>query len=581
MNKLRNQLDNVLKDFDGQPSSAIKLKAQTIIIYEQLATLTPDNKSLLVAIALRPTSLVTPLTHHAFCCAVILSKFCGKFHYHSHYCNELISAALTMRVGLDLADQRLSSTIYQRKKLNVNQQKHYRLYPLHSANYLHKAKVVTKNAIYTILQHQELLDGSGYPKQLSAHHISHGGQLLALVNKLVELATPRHQRAPFGLNQSLSYLARRPQLYNQQLLTQLICCLTSPTVGLAMPLSADGIGLIEDVDIESGVNLLVQRFEEIDGQLQRVSTTTKHEYSNELTLQFFPSNVSDSEYYRNIEHSEVARTPDASQSVARLKPAPNLARLLEALDSFSPEQDIIAQHIESLPSLGNDLIESLSRQYPNRQFNNSFHALQMVGFVQSRPLLCILALRHQLSFYQFPALATLECKVDTALSAARHISEFTSDVLPHQLAMFALINVAPLYLDRRVHQTNLPERVDLDNINPLQAAGLFGLTANPKQAQLINTLAKLWESNNYTKQLLLRQNDLANTKSRFQHELVLGYQLALILTQHIYHDLSFEHPGVNAHLKAICRKLKISTKQLKQLIEQTLASAPRCPLGSF
>lgn len=578
MLKLRKQLDNLLKGFDGKPASAVKLKAQVIITCEQFATLSSDNKSLLVALALRPTDRISPLTHHSFCCAVILSKFSQQFHYHSHYSAELISAALTMRLGLDLQGQQLSNVVYQRQKLTQNQQKYYKDYPLHSAKYLHKARVISKNSVYATLQHQELLDGSGYPKQLKSHQISHSGQLLSLVNKFVELVTPRHQRAPFSISQSLSYLARRPHLYNERLLKQLTLCLTQSKLGMSVSLPRKSIGLIKSVNALDS-SMMLDCFEDVDGSLKAGEQTKKQLFDNSFIPKIAPKGISESKMFTLLEEHKLVRITDICHSIGRLKPTPTLAVLLDSLASLSPEQEVIAHQIGALPSLGEDLITSLMAQYPNRKFNSSFHALQMVGFSQSRPLLSILALRHQLAYYYFPALSALDMKVDTLLATARHISEYTPKVMPNQLAMFVLVNVSPLYFDQRVHGTTLPMKVDLNHVNPLQAAALMGLTASPKQAQIINTLGRLWENNRNTKQLILLENDLTKTENRFHHELVLGYQLALILTQHIYNNLSFEHHKVQAHLKVICRKLKISSKALEALCQQTLSTAPSSPLG--
>lgn len=577
MLKLRNQLNNVLSGFDGKSASTTKLKAQIVITCEQLNSLSPDNKSLLLALAIRPTTQVSPQTHHAFCAAVILSKLAQQFHFHSYYTSELISAALAMRIGLDTQGHQLSTAIYQRQKLNPAQQKHYWNYPLHSANYSYKSKLMHKNSIYAIMQHQELLDGSGYPKKLKFHQISHSGQLLSLLNKFVELITPRHQRAPFTISQSLSYLARRPQLYSAHCLEQLTQCLTQSRLGMIVNLPPQGIGLITSVNTLGG-SMLVQHFDEVEGAL-KISATSQRELPHEsITLQSCPTSIADATLFSLLEEHTVNRGSDACHSVGRLKPVPALASLFESLDNLYPEQDEIARNINALPALGDNLIASLASQYPGRRFNNSFHALQMAGFVQSRPLLAILALRQQLACYQFPALAILENQVDSLLFIARHISEYTTDVLPDQLAMFVLLNVAPLYFDQRIHQVSPNEKVALNDINPLHAAGLFGLTNNPKQTQIINTLARFWEGNKAIKQLLLKENDTLKGNNLFQAELMAGYQLSLILTQHIYRGVGFKDPSVNAHLKSVCRKLKISANALEELCQLMLTSAPRCPL---
>jgi len=578
MLKLRNQLENVFSSFDGSKTHAAKLKAQVVITGEKLSTLSSDNRGQLLALALRPSTNISPSTHHAFCCAVVLSKLSLQQRYHHHFFIELVSAALTMRLGLDINKQDLSNTIYQRKRLTPVQKKHYALYPLHSANYLNKASLVSNNAIYATMQHQELLDGSGYPNKLSGHRISQSGQLLSLINKFVELVTPRHQRAPFSLTQSLSYLARRPHLYSSTLLAQLTRCVTTPAIGMATSLSAASFGVIESLDHLNG-QVTVQRFDLIEGKYQQGSAPQELQCDSSVSLQVVPIEITDKKLYQLISEQELVTIADNSVSISRLKPASSLTDLLEALAVRSPEHEVIAQQISALPVLGDKLISALYRQYPGRQFNNSFHALQMVGFTQSRPLLSLLALRGQLNHFQFPALTTLEYKIDTLLSVIKQIGEFTREALPNQLMMFALLNLAPLYLDKRVHQTNLPAKIDIDKVQVLQGASLFGLNASPKQFQIINTLARLWEGDKSIRQILVLENDLSKTKDRLAHELVQSYQLALLITHQCFHGLELAHQGVEAQVASISRRLKISAKELDNLSHLTLETGAYCPLG--
>lgn len=579
MGKLMSQLDNVLNEFDGAPASAVKLKAQTLIICEQLATVSAQSKTVLVALAIRANQQVSPLTRHSFICGLLVSRFAQQFSFHTNYTNELVSAALNMRIGLELNKQQLSNVIYQRKKLNDSQRKHYNQYPLHSANYLHKAKVISSNAIFATLQHQELLDGSGYPKRLKGNAISHSGQLLSLVNKLVELITPRDKRAPFNLSQSLAYLARRPNLYNPDLVSQLAHCLTPPVPGLAINTDINQIGLIEAVDVLES-SLQVNCIDFINESWQCSGQRKTLSYNSALETFALPSGVPNTLLNDALHEQELLRIDDDCNSMARLKPSATLNQLLSSLSSPAPDQEAISHQINQLPTLGDSLINKLTQLYPNRQFNSSLHALQMLGFNQSRQLLSILALRQQLNHYQFPALALLESMVDTLLATATLVSEFTPNVTPNQLGMFVLLNIAPLYVDKRIH--HCPERitVDINQINPLQPAGLFGLTANIRHLKIMSSLAKFWETNAKTKQLLAHDSDLSTTQSPHHHELVYGFQLALMLTQRLYHGLSFEHPSVNVQLKATCRKLKISGGKLKALMQASLTSSANCPLTS-
>lgn len=578
MLKLRAQLDSVLAELAQNRQASHNLSALILIMCEHLVPLSSHSKSTLLALALRPDKKVSPLAHHMFCCAMVVLKFGEQHRYHSHLVKELLGAALTMRIGLDLNSQQLSQVIFQRKKLDKEQQRHYYAYPLHSANYLNKASIVDKNSIYAVLQHQELLNGKGYPKGLKAHQINANGKLLALINKFIELTTPRAQRSAFSLAQAFSYLARRSELYCATTLNQLIACFEQPSPGFAITLPNRGVGLIESSEHDEHIVKVIP-YHLVDDKLVQSGELQSVDVESITQLIICPMAISDAVLFGAIASVPVTMQPDHCNSSGRLKPPQSVIKLFDALDTPHLDNKLIAQRIASNPALGNALVRHLTKQHPQRQFNDSFHALKMAGFSQSRPLLAILALRAQLSEYHFGTLATLNIKVDSVLALCAKISDFTPHVLPNQLAMFSMLNVAPLYFNLNVQHTLLPERVVLTGLNPLDAASLFGLTASKKHGQLLNTLARFWESSNNTKRLLALECDLSKTDNRYHHELMMGYQLALLITHHIFHQISLDDPALKSYLNNIARKLKMSSKDLTSLVNYALEQAPQCELA--
>jgi len=580
ISKLRLQFQQVLNDIasGNQRGASQRFSAQIVIICEQLTTLSLANKSIALALALRSDNAISPLTHHCFCCALIISKIGHQQQFHLQYINDLVSAALTMRLGLDLNNQQLSDVIYRRQKLTTAQQKYYYSYPLHGASFLHKQQIISKNAIVLVTQHQELLDGSGYPKKRQAHQISPGGKLLAIVNKFVEQISPRENREPFSIAQSLSYLARQSQRYCPTFCQNLALATDQAAPGMFTQLTQHKFGLITSVDLSSQT-MTALTYTLVENSWLLTAPEKSRDMAPDTHYQVCPSNLSDQEFDACITEHQLEQRKDLSQSIGRLTPNIGLTKLLQALDSETPDKNDIADLISKLPDLGQRLLQHLSTQYPNRKFNHSFHALQMAGFSQVRPVLSMLALRHQLSHYQFPLLNTLDQKVDTLLAICHKISEFTPHVLPSQLAMFALLNVAPLYFDPRLHQLTAQSMIALKDVSPTQSASLFGLSSNNKQQQIIETLARLWQCGSNTQRIVTLANDLTKTNNRYHHEVVLGYQLAIMMCHQLYHQVPLEQQSVKTHLTTTARKLKMSADSLAQLQHFGLELAPFCELS--
>ena len=101
-------------------------------------------------------------------------------------------------------------------------------------------------------QHHELLDGSGYPKQLTGDKIDNKAQLVAVVNAYDNLCHPQDPskaRIPYS---ALSYLFKnRKEQYNSDYMALLIRLMGVYPPGSVVQLSNQQLGLVISVNTES------------------------------------------------------------------------------------------------------------------------------------------------------------------------------------------------------------------------------------------------------------------------------------------------------------------------------------------
>ncbi|WP_462325859.1 HD domain-containing phosphohydrolase [Desulfoplanes sp.] len=80
----------------------------------------------------------------------------------------------------------------------------------------------------TIIQCNEFLDGSGYPKGLVGEEISPLARMLCVLNTFCALIKPRSYRAALAPDQALAILKERPDLYDQDVVKALESLLPDP-----------------------------------------------------------------------------------------------------------------------------------------------------------------------------------------------------------------------------------------------------------------------------------------------------------------------------------------------------------------
>ncbi|NRA59648.1 MAG: hypothetical protein HRU25_01805 [Psychrobium sp.] len=564
-------------------SNAHKLKVQILVLFDWLWHLSPASLDTVIAMSLYQPNDISSLANQAFCRGAIAAKLSQQQLYHATSARSLISGAIVMDISLGLNSNPLAQHIFKRQPLTKEQLYFYRQHPLHSANYLHKLNVVDHNAVLGIIEHQELLDGSGFPKKLRQQSISPLGKILAVISKYVELTATRANRPAFSTHQALSYLAQRQSLYCALILRQLVTAVDKALPGMVTKIDKQKWGFIQAVEPDTQ-RLSLLLYHEDNGCLTMASQAKTVAIADVEHWQCAANIFSQQKLSALLKEQQIVQREDCSESNSRLKPPPTLTILLKELTLTAPDKDKIKRMLVTLPILEKTLIVCLSSLYPHSQFNDSFHAIKMIGNQQIGPLLSLLALQSQLEQYYFPARFELNQRVKCIVNISRHISQHTHEILPNQLAMFSLLNLAPLYFEGAIHQghkhkTNSEDNKSNEGIAPMHHAySLFGLASNAKQQKISLALAQRWQNQNSTLSSMALLHNENIEHQRDEQQMVAAYQLAVLICHHVFDQTELDDARLKIKLQQILRCLKMSNTHLEHLLQLAMSDQPMCEL---
>lgn len=136
--------------------------------------------------------------------------------------------------------------------LTEPEENYLKLHTRYSLDLANLAEDFPQAAKPILSQHHELLDGSGYPKQLTAGQIDDKAQLVAVVNAYDNLCHPQEPskaRIPYS---ALSYLFKnKKEQYNSDYMALLIRLMGVYPPGSVVQLSNQQLGLVISVNSES------------------------------------------------------------------------------------------------------------------------------------------------------------------------------------------------------------------------------------------------------------------------------------------------------------------------------------------
>lgn len=570
------QLDQRRQDFalalvNGRKQNPQTLTSHVIVLADWLWEIRSDSPALLIGATLLYNRRHPLSCNSAFATATLVSQYCRQQQWHPRAARSLICAALTMDLGLgSLAQQQFNN-----KVLTPEQQQQFQLHPKTTVRWLHQHGITDRLWLQTIADHHELLDGGGFPSHKANHQLATASRLLALVSRLIELLTPRKWRPAYSISQALRFLAGQPRRFDAQLLQSLAAFLLPYLPGNVVQLQ-DGQQMIlqqlgPDEDQLKGCPL----FKEQD-KLQISPPSTIH--IEDIVHQLPPQPLAGTEVITRLwQDTESTLCEHNDHSGEQLTPQPALLEFLDDIQQGTLSTSQLRQRWQQHQSLGRLLLNHLHSHYPGHQFQDSHHAVLMLGVQQAQPLLTRLALQQQLQTSYFPAQSQLTPKISGVLRFAALLTADNHQLLPAQATMFALLNLAPLYVEPALHNQLPPRQPALAGLPLNNAMSLMGLPQQSRHLKFSYQLARHWHQPKAILEgirLLSEGASATMDTPPMAQQLAASFQASLLLTHHCFHQRAINDPQIAPQLLETLKQLGITQSQLGHILEQFLQSHP-------
>ena len=205
----------------------------------------------IVSSVFRNTSAMTILTRikdkhsynwrHMINCAIFTAVFAKYLGYKEEAVQQLAMGALLH----DLGQAKLPQGIISRpSKLTSSEMDIIKRHVAQGLGLVKGEKGITPLILDMIVNHHERLDGSGYPRGITAEKLSRPARMMAIVDVYDALTADRpHQEGDEPIN-ALRYLLANKELFDAELVQHFIKCLGVHPVGTIVKLTNERLALV-------------------------------------------------------------------------------------------------------------------------------------------------------------------------------------------------------------------------------------------------------------------------------------------------------------------------------------------------
>jgi HD-GYP domain-containing protein (c-di-GMP phosphodiesterase class II) len=205
----------------------------------------------IVSSVFRNTSAMTILTRikdkhsynwrHMINCAIFTAVFAKYLGYKEEAVQQLAMGALLH----DLGQAKLPQGIISRpSKLTSSEMDIIKRHVAQGLGLVKGEKGITPLILDMIVNHHERLDGSGYPRGITAEKLSRPARMMAIVDVYDALTADRpHQEGDEPIN-ALRYLLANKELFDAELVQHFIKCLGVHPVGTIVKLTNERLSLV-------------------------------------------------------------------------------------------------------------------------------------------------------------------------------------------------------------------------------------------------------------------------------------------------------------------------------------------------
>ncbi|WP_334063354.1 HD-GYP domain-containing protein [Alteromonas genovensis] len=196
------------------------------------------------------------LLEHSINCSVLTGIFCKFIGYDRDSIEQASLGALLMDTGMSSipADIRRPTAALSEDDIAV-----LRTHVEIGANLVEQCGDIPDLSLQVIEQHQERIDGSGYPRGLSNDDISEFARIAAIVDTYDELTSHHPSQASLTPMQALKRLSGSAGL-DQSLVRQFIQCIGVHPVGSLVKLKSGKLGIVSKINPKDPINPHVMTF---------------------------------------------------------------------------------------------------------------------------------------------------------------------------------------------------------------------------------------------------------------------------------------------------------------------------------
>jgi HD-GYP domain-containing protein (c-di-GMP phosphodiesterase class II) len=178
---------------------------------------------------------------HMINCAIFTAVFAKYLGYKEEAVQQLAMGALLH----DLGQAKLPQGIISRpSKLTSSEMDIIKRHVAQGLGLVKGEKGITPLILDMIVNHHERLDGSGYPRGITAEKLSRPARMMAIVDVYDALTADRsHQEGDEPIN-ALRYLLANKELFDAELVQHFIKCLGVHPVGTIVKLTNERLALV-------------------------------------------------------------------------------------------------------------------------------------------------------------------------------------------------------------------------------------------------------------------------------------------------------------------------------------------------
>lgn len=264
----------------GKGADVTKLSALTQNILESVL----DNKDALMCLSMIQRGKDF-LLEHSINCSIYMAILTNELGYEQDDVEQASLAGLLMDTGMINVPNELCVPEHQ---LNDTQRQAYRQHVSESLALLSQAEGISDTVIDIISQHQERIDGSGYPNKLTDELIHPLAKVAAVIDEFSRLG----MAAPFGQslpnNKVLKSLSQNSGL-DQSLVNRLIGVLGIYPVGSLVKLSSGKLGIVSQKNPSNLLTPVVMTFYSINsGHYSEIKRLDLAKSSDEIVASIGP-----------------------------------------------------------------------------------------------------------------------------------------------------------------------------------------------------------------------------------------------------------------------------------------------------